>query len=123
MFPVLIVSGLNLIFVAPLIPSGEAIRNRIMRIAVGDSSWQVVALTFIVLRATGLLYNLNIPIIRLYEGYPWDQSWIGRLMVRRKRATFDMAAALYPTLRSIARLLGRHNAADPMLDRLADRQR
>jgi hypothetical protein len=32
---------------------------------------------------TGLLYSFNVPIIRLFEGYPWKNSWVGGWGVRR----------------------------------------
>lgn len=45
----------------------------------------VAALTVFVLVATVLLFSLNNPLIRLYEGYPWQDSWIGKWGVSRQR--------------------------------------
>src|SRR4051794_1756006 len=42
--------------------------------------------------STLVLYNFNVPIIQLYEGYYWEDNWIGKLLAsrhRRKRSAFD----------------------------------
>jgi hypothetical protein len=41
-----------------------------------------------------LLYNLNIPIIQLYEGYPWEKSWLGAWLKRRQQRRFREAKSL-----------------------------
>lgn len=92
LFPVVVVTALNLMFVVPLLPPSHQIPIHIEKIAVGDEKWQAVFLTFLVLILTGLLYDLNIPIIRLYEGYAWRRSVFGRILrhfeiQRRGRAT------------------------------------
>src|SRR6266852_3136801 len=48
-----------------------------------------LANTLEVVVLTILLYSMNIPIIRLYEGYPWRKSWIGRLLEWRQRKRFE----------------------------------
>ena len=45
----------------------------------------IVPVTIAVLIVSGILFNLNIPIIRLYEGYPWASSWIGQLRTAHYR--------------------------------------
>jgi hypothetical protein len=42
---------------------------------------------------TGVLYNLNIPIIRFYEGYPWQYSWTGDFLVKRRKKEFKRLSA------------------------------
>jgi len=39
--------------------------------------------TVLLLGLSVVLYNLNTPIVRLYEGYPWKDSWIGQRRRRR----------------------------------------
>lgn len=39
---------------------------------------RLLILAVITLGMTGLLHNLNGPIIRFFEGYPWRQTWWGR---------------------------------------------
>lgn len=93
LFPVMILSALNIFLVAPLLPLTAALPSLLYKIAFGDDKWGAVILTFIVLLVTGLLFNLNIPIIRLYEGYPWANSVIGRYCARREAQRLNDAWA------------------------------
>ena len=34
------------------------------------TEWQVLSVTFLTIVVSGLLFNLNVPVIRVYEGYP-----------------------------------------------------
>ena len=44
-----------------------------------DTQWKVVAHLFLHhCTGSGILYNVNSPLIRLYEGYPWQNLWIGK---------------------------------------------
>jgi uncharacterized repeat protein (TIGR01451 family) len=72
--PVVLFTVLGLLFLPSLFPFGS---SPFQPLAALDKEWQVVAVTFIAVLITGLLYNLNIPIIRIYEGYPWIRSGIG----------------------------------------------
>jgi hypothetical protein len=47
-----------------------------------DTQWKVLAISFFTIVLSGILYNVNALLIRLYEGYPWQSLWIGR---RRKK--------------------------------------
>jgi hypothetical protein len=49
--------------------------------------------------ATIFLYNLNTPIIRLLEGYPWKGSKYGRKKIGQWKAEFAAITALLPRLR------------------------
>src|ERR1700723_62574 len=117
LFPVLIISILNLAIVTPIVPNSTLLQTQLKRIALGESTWTAVALTIVVVVFTGFLYNLNIPIIRLYEGYPWKGSWIGEQFVRRKKEQLREATLLRPSLRYLRRYflkLGRtdHRTSD-----------
>lgn len=94
LFPVVIISILDMLLLPPILPHSYEIQARLAKIVVGDDKWGVVVLTFVVLVLTGLLYNLNIPIIRLYEGYPWQESWIGKLLTSRNRSRLQEAQLL-----------------------------
>lgn len=94
LFPVLILSILNVMLVTPIFPNSALLQTQLKRIAGGETTWGAVALTFVVLVITGILYNLNIPIIRLYEGYPWQKSWIGTFLVRRQAKRLTEAQRL-----------------------------
>jgi hypothetical protein len=63
----------------------------------------VAALTVFVLITTVLLFALNIPLIRLYEGYPWQNSWLGQWRTKDQRRR----ARLLQQVRERARLLTR----------------
>ncbi len=93
--PVVLFTVLGLLFLPSLFPSGS---SPLQPLAALDKEWQVVAVTFIAVLLTGLLYNLNIPIIRIYEGYPWIRSGIGtrrkELWGRRFTAAQTIAARL-----------------------------
>ena len=114
LLPVLILAILNVVIVAPLLPETSAIQARLARVAVGEERWAAVTLGFVVLVLTGLLYNLNIPIIRLYEGYPWRQSWVGILFTWPKKKRFAAAVPLRLALRYLRREL---NKLDPQNQR------
>jgi uncharacterized repeat protein (TIGR01451 family) len=64
-----------------------------------DSATLANTLEVVVL--TILLYTMNIPIIRMYEGYPWRKSWIGERLTRRQRRRFETLR----TVRTRARML------------------
>jgi hypothetical protein len=51
----------------------------------------LLALTAFVLILTILLYSLNTPLIRLYEGYPWRFSWLGQWRTSRHVRRFQLA--------------------------------
>ena len=46
-----------------------------------DTQWKVLAVTLAILLLSGLLFNLNTSVIRLYEGYPWMASALGKKRV------------------------------------------
>lgn len=85
LFPVLMVSILNELLVVPILPFGTAVQNQLMKVATGEDKWAAVSLLLIVVVITGIIYNLNIPIIRAYEGYAWKDSYLGILWARRKK--------------------------------------
>jgi hypothetical protein len=88
MFPVLIVAVLNSLLTVPLLPFADVSQKHIQQIATGKETWGAILLVFAVVFVTGVLYNLNIPIIRMYEGYPWQESWLGWLSMHRKKKIF-----------------------------------
>jgi hypothetical protein len=63
----------------------------------------VPALTAFVLIVTVVLFALNIPLIRLYEGYPWQNSWLGQWRTASQRRR----AKVLEEVRQRARLLTR----------------
>lgn len=105
LFPVLLISILNELILGPITPFGTAVHDQLRQIATGEDKWAAVALMFIVLFLTGILYNLNIPVIRVYEGYPWKDSYLGSVFTRGKKRQFSKAIPLRLALRYLRRNL------------------
>lgn len=82
LFPAAVFVLLWLVFVAPLLPPGFILSAP----PALEADWSVLSITFVTLVLTGLLYNLDTPIIKLYEGYPWKDSWLGRKLCEVQRA-------------------------------------
>jgi hypothetical protein len=122
LFPVLIYSILNVLLVAPLLPWGAALQDYLRRLAMGEEKWAAVALTFVVIVVTGILYNLNIPIIQLYEGYQWNDSWIGSLLKSRHKARLNRARTLRLALRARVAELQAHNPDDAIISSAVTQQ-
>jgi hypothetical protein len=66
-----------------------------------DTGWQVLVLSFVAIVLSGLLVNLNVPLTRLYEGYPWAKSWIGRRRTARYQRQFDALSVRWRGLRTL----------------------
>ncbi len=81
---------LGLIFVVPLLPGDWTWLNALQGL---DLQGKLIVITLITIVLSLILYNLNGPIIRLYEGYPWLNTWIGKWSQRRYQATFDVLLA------------------------------
>ena len=41
------------------------------------TEWQAVTAFLVVALASGVLHSVNVPLTRLYEGYPWARSFVG----------------------------------------------
>jgi len=79
--PVLVFLILGLLIVAPNIPSDTPWTAVLTAL---DPQWQITAFAIVVVIVSGLLYNLNEPITRLYEGYPWLQSRLGKRLTETR---------------------------------------
>jgi uncharacterized repeat protein (TIGR01451 family) len=79
-----------------------------------DKGWQqVFAIPFVGLLATGLLYNLNVPLTRVYEGYPWQTSLLGRLRTNVHQKRRDALDARRRGLRTLVYFSSRGATLDP----------
>lgn len=85
-----------ILLLAPLFPTASHLFLPLISL---DKEWRVLAASFVTLLVTGLVYNLNRPITRLYEGYPWKESWIGKKRAARHIARFTKAKQLRARLR------------------------
>lgn len=80
LFPVTIFTAMFLIFGAPLAPDSLALFERL---TIVEGQWQGAAVAFLVVVLAGVLQALSVPILRLYEGYPWKDGWVGQARTRR----------------------------------------
>lgn len=94
-FPVVFFLLLDWIFFRPFVPPLEGAAGALAAL---DPEWQTVAVAGLAVLFSGLLYTLNRPITRFYEGYPWQHSFVGQLLKRRQRRrwrkTLGMAVGL-----------------------------
>jgi uncharacterized repeat protein (TIGR01451 family) len=92
-FPVLLFLTAFTLVVLPITPFGHDLTA-----AVQDPTyWQqhsfvALLLTVFVLVLSVLLYNMNTSIVRLYEGYPWKDAWIGRAFVWYRKRHYERVA-------------------------------
>jgi uncharacterized repeat protein (TIGR01451 family) len=96
--PVVVFVILGLLFVAPLVPTDWPLLSPLAAL---DPQWKLIVILFTMIVLSGLLYNLNIPLIRFYEGYPWQAAWIGVWRKAHYQAKFDAAQAHWRGLRTL----------------------
>jgi hypothetical protein len=79
--PVVVFVILGLATGLPLLPPDWPLLEQFKAL---DKEWLTLAASFLAVLIAGLLYSLNIPIIRFYEGYPWKGSLFGRAWCKQK---------------------------------------
>src|SRR5690348_14623492 len=104
LFPVLLFFTAASLMVLPIAPFGHEFTELVKNPYHWDNDGKVALLaTFIILVTTVVLAQLNNALIRLYEGYPWKDSWIGRKKIGKKRQQFDLACKLKKRSDTLAR--------------------
>ncbi|HVR99222.1 MAG TPA: hypothetical protein VMW27_21560 [Thermoanaerobaculia bacterium] len=120
-FPVTVFVFLARMLWVPLLPAGFS-PVLAKPLAGLDDKWELLVLTLVTVVLSGLLYNLNIPLIRLYEGYPWQDTWIGRRKTDRYRAELRALLAekegAYPLAEELRKEAGALPKNDPRIRRL-----
>jgi hypothetical protein len=94
-FPVVLFVAAFALVVLPLAPFGQPWTG----VVANPTDWQkngiaVLEITFLVLVLSVVLYNLNSPIVRMYEGYPWRHSYIGKLLQKRQQSKLERASLI-----------------------------
>jgi hypothetical protein len=88
-----------------------------------DKEWQAVIFAAATVILSGLLYTLNVPIIRLYEGYYWRRTSIGECLVARRQGELDTLQTrrrnLHALLQQVSGQAPRHSLEAPLRERLA----
>lgn len=97
--PVTIFVVLSLLFLVPVLPAGLSLSALLE----GLDTEKIVGISFVTIVLSGLLYNMNIPILRLYQGYPWRRSWIGMWLTRRHVARFEATQLRLESIRAVLR--------------------
>jgi len=93
LFPVLLFLTILVLVVFPVTPYG----HQYVDLLKDPQNWKgvdAVVASLVILLGTVLLYQLNNVLIRLYEGYPWRQSIIGKLLCWRKKKHWQQAATM-----------------------------
>ncbi len=93
LFPVLLFLLILVLVVLPVTPYGHQYADLLKDPQNWKGIYAVVA-TLILLLLTVVMYQLNNPLIRLYEGYPWKESLIGRLLIRKQKRRWKHATAM-----------------------------
>jgi hypothetical protein len=92
LFPVLLFLTILVLVVLPVTPYGHQYVDLL-----NPQNWKgiyAVVATLVILLSTVVLYQLNNPLIRLYEGYPWKNSLIGRLLCWRQKKHWNHARTM-----------------------------
>ena len=89
---------LDWIFFRPFLPPLEGAAGALAAL---DREWKTVAIAGLAVLFSGLLYALNSPIVRFYEGYPWQHSFVGRLLKARQTRHWSRTVALGKGLQGV----------------------
>src|SRR5215204_27445 len=100
--PVTIFILLSWLLLVPVLPPNYLVFQPLEGL---EREWKLLAILFIAVVASGLIYNLNIQILRFYEGYPWQDSWIGRRRTKRFRNQYKLREARIHGLRTLLRAM------------------
>jgi hypothetical protein len=101
LFPVLLFLMAFGLVVLPIMPFG----HQYTRLARDPQLWRsgdAISAIVIILLLTVLLHQLNNPLIRLYEGYSWRESWIGRLGRQHQQRRWKHAKAMRDRIFNLA---------------------
>jgi hypothetical protein len=100
--PVGIFVLLAMILVTPLLPTCWWFWEPLKELG---TEWNIIVLVCVVLVSSFVLYALNAPLIRVYEGYPWKSSWIGRWFTSGFKKEFNSLTARKQGMRQLLRYM------------------
>ena len=93
-FPAFVFVFLNEILILPHLPQ----KGLVAQVATHDLSGKLVIAAVCSLLLGYILSIVNIPLIRLFEGYPWRATWLGDLCVACQEARRRRREGLNPAL-------------------------
>lgn len=108
LFPVVLTLCVNaaiLVIVAPEVASS-------VNVLVPGAEGKAAAVSIATILLTGALHALNTPIIRLYEGYPWQKSILGQVFAKRHELRAQEAFARWSGLTALNNHIDTINRAD-----------
>ena len=103
--PVVFFIILNVFVLLPYLPADPHVFQQITDV----DTRAILVITFVAVVLTGLLYNLNIPIIRFFEGYTWARTWIGRWRTERYQKELDAFVELRARVWDLQDTIARRN--------------
>lgn len=109
LLPVTVFVLLVLVLVWPQMPGSAAVVGWAQGL---ETEWKLAAISLATILLTALLHNLNGPVVRFYEGYPWRDSWLGRWRTRVHRRRFEAREAQWRGLRVLVRQEETKNLGD-----------
>lgn len=65
------------------------------------SEWRAALLAFVAALVSALLWSCNVPLTRLYEGYSWKDSWIGKRRTAHHRKACEAYLVRWTGLRTL----------------------
>jgi hypothetical protein len=92
---------LGLVFLQPLLPFAWQVVGSLAEL----DTTGLLAVSLATLLLSGLLFQLNTPLLRFYEGYPWAHGLLGQWRVRRHQRRFDEMDARWRGMRTLLRAL------------------
>lgn len=125
-FPVVLFVTALMLVVLPLTPYLQPLTILVAQMKLWeDKASSAIILTAVVLVLSVVLYMLNVPVIRLYEGYPWIKSWIGTKLADAKRKRLNDAQQLRSLINSLRKEIRLHHlqVPDEDLEDLIEAQR
>lgn len=105
LLPVTVFVILCLIFVVPLVPNDWQLLEKLMAL----DPPTIVAITFLTIILTGLLYSWNTVIIRFYQGYIWEYTWFGQWRIKHYQAELRATKEFMATTQVLRNELIRRN--------------
>lgn len=113
LFPVTVFALLFYLIVVPFLPADLALLQILGTL---DTAWTTALVSLLLLVVSGILYNLNVPITRLYEGYSWRDSQIGDWAHEREMERLKWATTKKKELWKLTTRLRAANPKDPAID-------
>src|ERR1039458_3373217 len=113
-FPVVLFVTALMLVVLPITPYLQPLTTVVAQLRLWeDKASSAIILTAVVLVLSVVLYMLNVPVIRLYEGYPWKESWIGNRLASAERKRLNDAQQLRSLIKSLRKEIRLHHLPVP----------